>query len=93
MDTESYEKESGSASPIPASVQTTEVQIKDVTTGQGESTAESPEVVYGKEVVVRDAAVQRVTVRIHIEREVARYENLVANRGRIETETSTSQGE
>lgn len=44
---------------------------------------------YGKQVIVRGSTSQTINIRLDIERELARYENLVANRG-SKTYTSSS---
>ncbi len=47
---------------------------------------------YGKQVIVRGSTDQIINIRLDMEREVARYENLVANRG-SKTYVSTSSEE
>jgi hypothetical protein len=46
---------------------------------------------YGKQVIVRGATQQELRIPINIEREISRYENLVANRGRKEPTTTSTE--
>lgn len=55
------------------------------------STGSNNVVAYGKQVIVRGASGQSVRIPIDIEREMARYENLMANRGRTEPASTSTE--
>lgn len=87
MEVESHVPEMDSASALPSPKKTEAVVKESVIRPVTTSTSDVQ--VYERQIAVRGTETQKITVAINAERERRVYENLLANRGPIEVETTS----